>query len=201
MISASKFCEQALTGNYIGIPYEKLDCQAFVEQVLKDCGEKRDWRGSNHMWREALSEKHKITNEMDIPAGAWLFTIKQDGGEKERGYNDSEGNATHVGIYLGLSRVIHSTTGGVQWDDISRPRWTHYGLAKCIDYTQDYISDKANAEYYADRLRYNLGKDVSNVEQNKTSSPVKNTPKIIKYIDVSDMTDEQICSLLSRGLL
>ena len=189
MITASKFCEQATRGNYIGIPYEKLDCQAFVEQVLKDCGEKHDWRGSNHMWRDALSEKHKITNEMEIPAGAWLFTIKQDGGEKERGYNDSEGNASHVGIYLGLSRVIHSTTGGVQWDDISRPRWTHYGLCKFIYYSETGVSDKANAEYYADRLKYNLGEN--------TSASYKGAQvKVVKVLDVSNMTEEQLNELL-----
>ena len=178
-----------MRGNYIGIPYEELDCQAFVERVLKDCGEKHDWRGSNHMWRDALSEKHKITNEMAIPAGAWLFTIKQDGGEKERGYNDSEGNASHVGIYLGLSRVIHSTTGGVQWDDISRPRWTHYGLCKFIDYSETGVSDEANAEYYADRIKYNLG-------ENTDASYKGVQVKLIKVLDVSNMTDEQLNKLL-----
>lgn len=135
MVSADKFVTQARNGGYIGIPYSSLDCQAFVEKVLKDCGETHDWRGSNHMWREALSEKGKIKSWADIPAGAWLFTVKNDGGEKARGYNDSEGNAAHVGIYLGGQDVMHSTTGGVQWDTIASARWTHYGLCKYIDYT------------------------------------------------------------------
>ena len=38
-ISGSDLAEQAVTGNYVGIPYSKLDCQGFVEEVLKDCGE------------------------------------------------------------------------------------------------------------------------------------------------------------------
>mgnify|MGYP003291983947 CR=1 FL=1 len=36
--TGSAVAEQAKTGGYIGIPYSKLDCQAFVEQVLRDTG-------------------------------------------------------------------------------------------------------------------------------------------------------------------
>lgn len=192
MISAKQFVEQAFNGNYIGIPYSQLDCQAFVERVLSDCGEKHDWRGSNHMWREALSVKAKITNEMAIPAGALLFTVKHDGGEKERGYNDNEGNAKHVGIYLGLSRVIHSTTGGVQWDDISRSRWTHFGLCKYVDYTQPAIGDDTFNEYYKERSD-------KIVDETKEFYQTKNpsSSRIIKYINVSDLTDEEITDLLN----
>lgn len=139
MITAERFIEQARTGNYLNIPYNKLDCQGFVEKVLADCGYHYDWRGSNHMWREALSKKYKISDIADIPAGAWVFTVKNDGGEVERGYHDNEGNASHVGIYLGGSDVMHSTknnkSDGVQMDKITSARWTHYGLAKIIDYS------------------------------------------------------------------
>lgn len=144
MISAEKFVEQARSGNYLGIPYSKLDCQAFVERVLSDCGIKHDWRGSNHMWRDALTEKHPIDDITAIPAGAWLFTVKQDGGEKNRGYNDNEGNAKHVGIYLGDGEVIHSTSAGekcVQMDNISSARWTNWGLCKYIIYGSPDILD------------------------------------------------------------
>lgn len=140
MLTAQKFVEQARNGNYIGIPYKTLDCQGFVEKVLADCGMVIDWRGSNHMWREALSEKNKIDDISEIPAGAWLFTVKNDGGEVERGYHDNEGNAKHVGIYLGNSDVIHSTTGGVQMDVITSKRWTHYGLCKYIDYNSSQVN-------------------------------------------------------------
>ena len=139
MITAEKFVEQAQSAKYDGISYASLDCQAFLEQVLKDAGEKgHNWRGSNHMWREALSEKHDLTAISDVPAGAWLFTWKRDGGEKARGYNDNEGNAKHVGIYIGKGTVRHSTSAGsygVQYDDISSARWTAWGLCKYIDYS------------------------------------------------------------------
>lgn len=136
MITSKQFVQQAKNGNYLGIPYSQLDCQGFVEKVLADCGEKHDWRGSNHMWRDALSEKHSIDSWANIPAGAWLFSVKWDGGEKDRGYNDKEGNAKHVGIYLGNSDIIHSTTGGVQMDTIASNRWTHWGKCKYINYNE-----------------------------------------------------------------
>ena len=195
MISAKRFVEQAFNGNYIGIPYSELDCQALVERILKDSGEKHDWRGSNHMWREALSVKARITNEMAVPAGALLFTLKYDGGEKERGYNDAEGNASHVGIYLGLSRVIQSTTGGVQWDDISRSRWTHFGLCRYIDYTQSAIPDDVYNDYYSERGDKIVDETKEFYQKKNSSSPL--SQKVIKFINVSDLTDEEISDLLN----
>ena len=183
MVSVQKVVTQALSGKYIGIAYSELDCQALVEKILSDCGESHNWRGSNDMWRNALSEKHKITNEMDIPAGAWLFTVKNDGGEKERGYNDAEGNAAHVGLYLGFSRVIHSTTGGVQWDDISRARWTHWGLCKYIDYSTPYATEATVADYYRTRNQYNRG------ENNVEEPAVSDSAASFSVIDVDALTE------------
>lgn len=138
MITAQQFVNQAKAGNYLGIKYEELDCQALIERILKDCGEKHDWRGSNHMWRDAVKDRELMTNFENIPAGALVFTVRNDGGEKERGYNDDMGNAKHVGLYLGNGDVIHSTrnntSNGVQMDVISSSRWTHYALLKCVDY-------------------------------------------------------------------
>lgn len=134
-IAAFTFAQQAATGGYVGIPYSRLDCQAFVQRVLSDCGYKHNWRGSNHIWREAVKDREQLpTDRETIPAGVLLFTIKNDGGERQRGYNDNMGNAAHVGIYLGGGKVIHSTTGGVQWDNVSSKRWTHYAKLLCIDY-------------------------------------------------------------------
>ena len=138
MIKSADFVKQAESAKYTGISYDALDCQAFVEKVLSDAGEKgHNWRGSNHMWREALSEKREGITVDEVPPGAWLFTLKHDGGEKKRGYNDDEGNAKHVGIYLGEGKVRHSTSAGthdVQYDKISSSRWTAWGLCKYIDY-------------------------------------------------------------------
>lgn len=141
MITAEQMVTQARTGNYIGIPYKRLDCQAFVEQVLKDSGEPgHNWRGSNHMWRDALYERHADVDFHivdNIPPAAWLFTLRHDGGERAKGYADGLGNAKHVGLYLGNGDVIHSTsggTGGVQMDRITSARWNAWGLCRFIDY-------------------------------------------------------------------
>ena len=135
MVTGEQFAEKAVNGNYIGIPYSKLDCQGFVERVLADCGVRKsngtvyDWRGSNSMyrnyyqWRGTISECVKKFGF--IPIGALVFTRKTDGGEKEKGYNDGLGNFVHVGIYVGDPHgVIHSTTGGVQWSLNPSGGWT-----------------------------------------------------------------------------
>lgn len=133
MVTASQFADQAKTGGYIGIPYKTLDCQAFVERVLRDCGVVKNWRGSNDMWRNAVHDQTPLDSVADVPAGVLLFTIKHDGKEDNARYKDGI-NAAHVGIYCGGGLVVHSTTGGVQWDEICSPRWTHYAYLTCLEY-------------------------------------------------------------------
>lgn len=145
MINAAEVVAEAAKGALIGIPYSKLDCQALVERLLKNAGVVNvygvpyNWRGSNDIWRNAVHDRTKITSENreQIPAGAFVFTIKNDGGEKARGYNDDMKNAAHIGFYLGNGKVQHSTTGGVQWDNISSSRWTHYALSNDLEYTKN----------------------------------------------------------------
>lgn len=129
-VKADAYVDRALTGGYLGTPYKQLDCQAFVEQVLKDCNAlSKNWRGSNQMWRDAVYDR---SDDMAaIQPGEWVFKVSRDGGEIPRGYHDEMGNAYHVGIYCGNGDVIHSTTGGVQMSSISDGRWTHH--AKCVD--------------------------------------------------------------------
>lgn len=147
MIKAAAFADQARNGRYIGIPYKTLDCQGFVERVLRDCGYIYNWRGSNHMWRDALTwrgtrDEYKATYGTDIIPGVWVFGWRDDGGEVARGYKDSQGNAYHVGIYIGNGEVIHSTTGGVQISPMDDKRFNRIGLAKVIDYSGDAFSAK-----------------------------------------------------------
>ena len=145
-ISGFDLSEQAITGNYVGIPYSKLDCQGFVEEVLKDCGVRKpdgtvyNWKGSNSMWRNhirwkgTLEECRKKFGE--IPVGAFLFLLKWDGKEAERGYHDGLGNATHVGLYLGTSPLpcMDSSQGRGKVDYCKLNVFTHVGLMNMIDY-------------------------------------------------------------------
>lgn len=154
MITGSQYAAQAMSDKYTGIPYSKLDCQAFVEEVLKDCGVRKpdgsvyNWKGSNSMWRTALSWKGTIdqakTKYGCIPAGSWVFIVRNDGGEKDRGYNDNEGNAAHVGIYCrdGSDPVRDSTKtsyrNGVGYRELKG--FTHVGIPKMLDFEQQDIS-------------------------------------------------------------
>ena len=138
--------EQAVTGGYVGIPYSKLDCQAFVEQVLKDLGVRKsdgnpyNWKGSNSMWRNHITWKGTIEECKkkfgEIPLGAFLFLLKWDGKEAERGYHDGLGNATHVGLYVGTAPlpVMDSSKGRGKVDYCKLDVFTHVGLMGMIDY-------------------------------------------------------------------
>ena len=143
--TGTDIAEQAVSGGYLGIPYEKLDCQAFVEQVLKDCGVRKpdgtvyNWRGSNSMWRNYI--KWKGTKEEciekfgEIPLGAFLFLLKWDGGEVEKGYKDGEGNASHVGLYTGTHPLPCMDSQGNRGVDYCKLGvFTHVGLMEMIDY-------------------------------------------------------------------
>ena len=149
MITGDKFADAALSPKYDGTPYSKLDCQGFVEKVLYDCGVRNsqgmalNWRGSNSMWRTALSWKGTIEECIakfgKIPRGAWVFILKNDGGEKERGYHDNEGNASHVGIYVGDDAVRDSTKTKTRDGVGPRPLkgFNRVGLCKYILYDAD----------------------------------------------------------------
>lgn len=143
--TGADIAEQAVTGGYVSTPYSKLDCQAFVEQVLKDLGVRKpdgtpyNWKGSNSMWRNHITWKGTIEECRkkygEIPLGAFLFLLKWDGGEEERGYHDGQGNASHVGLYVGtapLPVMDSRPTGGIGYSKLSI--FTHVGLMDMVDY-------------------------------------------------------------------
>ena len=48
---------------YLGVPYSQMDCQAFVEKCLADCGLKMDLAGSNAWFREVNKNGVILTPE------------------------------------------------------------------------------------------------------------------------------------------
>ena len=64
---------------YIGRLYSEMDCQAFVEQCLADCGMKINLPGSNAWYRRmdwtGTPEECKAQFGR-IPVGAFLFILK-----------------------------------------------------------------------------------------------------------------------------
>ena len=152
MVTGEEYARQAKSTKYDGLTYDNADCQKFVELVLIDCGVKKpdgkpyDWKGSNSMWRNALAWKGTIEECIakygKIPLGAWVFIVKNDGGEVERGYHDKEGNAKHVGIYIGgnTDTQVRDSTETRTRDGVGYRRLEGFnmvGLPKMITYNLD----------------------------------------------------------------
>ena len=101
---------------YLGTPYESMDCQAFVEQCLRDCGLEKNLAGSNAWFREVMNNGAVLTPEEcvkqlgAVPPGAFLFILKNDGGEPAKYKPDGLGNADHIGLCTGQGEgAIHSS--------------------------------------------------------------------------------------------
>ena len=133
---------------YLGVPYSKMDCQAFVEQCLKDCGENKNLTGSNAWFREVYKNGEILTPEEcvkkygSVPSGAFLFILKNDGGEPEKYKPDGLGNATHIGLCTGSEGegAIHSSSsrGCVAESKFNGKSinggWNRVGLWDHVDY-------------------------------------------------------------------
>ena len=170
MVSAVHFADVADDPKYNKYKYADLDCQAFVEKVLYDSGVRKpdgsayNWKGSNAMWRSALSWRGTIAEAVDkfgqVPDGSWAFMLKYDGGEKDRGYNDGEGNASHVGIYVGGGLVRDSTRStktkrdGVGLRSISD--FNMVGLCKYLDYNIGIVDNKSQIKSILDDIEKRL---------------------------------------------
>ena len=89
---------------YLGTPYSVMDCQAFVEKCLSDCGYNKNLAGSNAWYRYIMEHGVILTPEECtkqlgcVPKGAILFIHSYDGKEPEKYRKDGKGNASHIGI-------------------------------------------------------------------------------------------------------
>lgn len=104
MPKAKDLC--AVAPKYLGVPYSKMDCQAFVEKCLQDIGISENLSGSNAWYRRmtwvGTPEECKASFG-SIPPGAFLFILAHDGKEPEKYRADGIGNAKHIGIYTGMT--------------------------------------------------------------------------------------------------
>ena len=146
-ITGAAFAEQARSEKYTGVKYAQMDCQKFVETVLKDCGVRKpdgkayDWKGVNSMWRNAFTWKGTIEEARrvygSIPIGAWMIHWVNDGGEKERGYNDGLGNAKHIGIYTGSPGAVRDSTKTAKRDGVGYRDLSGFNYV-CLPFMIDY---------------------------------------------------------------
>lgn len=130
---------------YLGRSYSEMDCQGFVERCMKSVGIKKDLPGSNAWYRKMTwtgTPEECKQRFGSIPKGALLFILKDGGGEKQRGYHDGLGDASHIGIFTGRGKgAIHSSSSkGIVCESefkgktVKNGGWNRIGLWDQFDY-------------------------------------------------------------------
>ena len=142
---------------YLGTSYDVMDCQKFVEKCMADVGLREDMAGSNAWYRQVMrngwvGSPEDCKKEFgEIPKGALLFILEQDGNEPAKYQGDGIGNASHIGIKTGRNDgAIHSShskgcvcTSKFQDKTIPNGGWNRVGLYNRFTYgkTVDWILD------------------------------------------------------------
>ena len=81
MKTGQDFADCALLAKWDKFKYSQLDCQAFVEAVLKDIGVRKpdgkpyDWRGSNAMYRNYYSWRGSVEECIICSQFFLLFSV------------------------------------------------------------------------------------------------------------------------------
>jgi uncharacterized protein YgiM (DUF1202 family) len=172
------------TLNGATIPYSNSDCQDAVEQLVQDCGGEMEFAGSNDMWRHACIAI--IPKAQALKTGGLLsegeLTFRHSEGHNSK-YNDNEGDASHVGMYIGSKAyyddgwnntggwcdVFHSSSsrGKVCGSNLTKNDWSDIGIPACIEFPES-VYAAAGIE----RLTVNNanGKPVNMRKEKSTSS-------------------------------
>lgn len=144
---------------YIGTPYSEMDCQAFIERCLKDCGDKTNLSGSNAWYREVMKHGWVGTPEEckrlqgKVPKGAFIFILKGVSDSTPAKYRDDGiGDAIHIGIVTDKDKgAIHSSKskGEVCQSEfhgktIKNGGWNRVGLWDKVDYGLEPIADDSH---------------------------------------------------------
>ena len=168
MKSGVQFAENALLPKWDKYHYDQLDCQAFVEEVLKDIGVRKpngqpyNWRGSNSMYRNYYSwhgtMQECIKKYGAVPVGAFVYTWSADG--QPEVYNDNLGNFKHVGIYCG-NDVVRDSTRTAGRDGVGSRSLKGFGYVSLfagLDYsvTNSYNSKLEDVLSMIDKIRNQL---------------------------------------------
>lgn len=170
MKTAVQFAECALLPKWDKFTYDKMDCQAFVEAVLKDIGVRKpngtvyDWKGSNSMYRNYYSWHGTIEQCKQkygtIPVGAFVYVWKETG--QPESYKDKLGNFSHVGVYCGNNTVRDSTrstkTGRNGVGTRSLSGFSYVSLFSGLDYSvsNSYNASVENIMAQIDKIRNDL---------------------------------------------
>ncbi|NHN32325.1 C40 family peptidase [Paenibacillus agricola] len=123
---------------YLGTPYEfgsdrsntrTFDCSDFVRQAFKN-GANITLPSDSRQQGQYVRDKGSIkTNWSSLQAGDLMFFMEYRG-TSASAYpsNTSNQRITHVGIYLGDGKILHTyskESGGVRIDSIDNKHWEH----------------------------------------------------------------------------
>jgi peptidoglycan DL-endopeptidase CwlO len=139
--TSSQSVEDVITAGmkYLGTPYEfgssrydvsTFDCSDFIRQAFMDALELRI-PGDSRSQADYVKEIGKTTSNMnELKRGDLMFFMSYKGysASDYAGINKSAQRITHVGIYLGNGKVLHTyskDSGGVRVDDISGRHWEY----------------------------------------------------------------------------
>ena len=95
--------------------YQEMDCQALIEQAVRNVGGQMDYRGSNDMARNAawLGTLENARAEGKLAPGALLFIHEDDeSGLPARYQGDGFGDFSHVGMYVGENALTDTDKNG-----------------------------------------------------------------------------------------
>jgi hypothetical protein len=143
MVNADKLAQTGF--KYLGVSYKEMDCQAFVERCLKDCGCSLNLPGSNAWFRKMTwrgSPEECKAKFGSVPDGAFLYIWADDGGEPAKYHGDGIGNASHIGLTTGTGKgAIHSSQSRgcvceseFHGKTIKHGGWNRVGLWDQVDY-------------------------------------------------------------------
>ena len=124
---------------YMGTPYKngadrnstkEFDCSSFVRRAFLD-GAKITLPSDSRKQGTYIKNKGKVkTSISSLKRGDLMFFMSYKGTSKSSysGINKSKATVTHVGIYLGDGKILHTyskDSGGVRTDSVKGNHWEY----------------------------------------------------------------------------
>ncbi len=196
-----------------GMTLSGMDCQGLCEYLLIQCGVPRrecNLAGSNAhyracTWTGTPEECKKRFGR--IPAGAWLFLLKQDGGEPAKYRPDGVGNASHMGVYLGEGQGVlqaSASRGGVVTTSFNgrtgNGGWNRVGLCQWVNY--DLEADDPQPEEGGEDSQWPMTAQVTTPDGNPVKMRARPSRRSSLYWKVPNGETVQVDGLVeSEGIL
>lgn len=146
-----------------GMSLAGMDCQGLVEYCLIQAGVPKaecNLAGSNAHFRKCVwtgTPEEAVAKFGEVPVGASLFILEQDGGEPDKYKADGIGNASHMGLWTGKESIAASVSKGKViksnfkgrtinggWNQIGLEPWVDYGVSRIVGNAIENVENGAN---------------------------------------------------------